>query len=955
MPTRYDAPQCASVYCPLHLTCSRVATEINTDPVEHPDGTPLDLLFIGDYPGIQEFRARAPYRGYEGTIIRDMMKSYAPNKSYALTYTIKGLSIDVSTLPPHLQNNSLMGINTRTLEGMKQIPLASHKEKEYIIRNCMPFTQQIIEKYRPRKIVLLGNLTFKAFFPRESKSITEVRGTDMSLNGIPTMVLPSPGIVAKNPSAKPEWESNFRSVITGVREVMDKKMGSTILVKTMDEAKYWIDKIKNFEGVVGIDTETHNLNKRYGNKLATVQIALDNNSAIVFPFHHRESPFLPNEIEALIPLFYDLFNGETKIKTWIGHHIKFENHILRGTFGTILSNAPVFDTMVGAFLLDENRMERAASFKYGVYTLKQLVYDYLQFDGYNKGILKTREEGSLVDLTLEELANYGAMDAYKTRELYFAELRESERQGFTGQFKSLNMQLYNLMIELFTEIEYNGFYVDLPHLRTLIGRNSPILKRMREIEEELKSIPEAITANALLLNAHPTQAGKGIPVVKPLAGTPWIFNFAKQNHPQTLFFQVMGLTPLKTGESGRGSVDEDFQETNQKYPLVKIFNEWILMSKMLSSFASKLYDILDPSGQEVDSNTDGRVRANFHVAKIVTGRAASSDPNLQAIPRAENEAKKAIKNIFCSPKGEALIQFDYKANEMRWVGILAQDVKMAGMFKQGKIAQMDFRKDPTPEKGKLAKLLGDIHKMNASKAFQKDITLVTDDERQKAKGISFGVLYDSSYESISDLYGIPLDEVKVMFENFYAEYYGIARWKALMKDNASRYGYVEAPTGRRRRFPVYDLYRDPYSGVFMWDRVPREHKKMIAEAARQASNAPVQGIASDAAYIGTGLFLRYVKEKRLPVTIVNAVHDSVVLTTPISMIEEVIHSAEYWLTEGVMSFMSDSFGINFNLPIEVEAEVGTHWGDLKKWDGSKPHMEKLTAWVKEGCIGGKSG
>lgn len=949
MPTRYIATNCQQVHCPLTLTCSRVATEVNTDTMLHPEGAPLDFLLVGDSPSTSEFSLRVPFRGFEGNLIREILSSSAPDKSYAMAYVVRGISVDQATVPVYLQHNSLIGINSRTLEGIKQLPLSGLPEKDIIIRNCVSHLQQDIINLKPKKIIIMGNFVLNALFPREHRNISDLKGIQLEYNGYPVEVVPNAGVISKNPSARGEWETRFKQALRGYQDAMDTSLGNTVLVKTVEEAKMWIEKIKNCNDVVGIDTETRNLNKRYGNKLATLQIALDNESAIVFPFYHRESPFTQSEIDELIPEFYKLFAENSSIKLWVGHNIKFENHILRNTFGTTIKSAPVFDTMTGAFLLDENRLERAASFKYGVYSLKQLVYDYLNFDGYNKAILQTREDGGLVELALKDLAEYGALDAYITRRLYYALLREADRQGYSKQLKNLSYSLYNFMIDLFTEIEYNGFYVDLPHLRKLISRQSPLLTRIQEIEAELKTIPEVIKANNRLLNLNQDSAISGVPVIRPLGGVPWIFSFAKQNHPQTLFFDVMGMKPLKTGKSGRGSVDDDFQQANIHIPLITLFNEWVLMGKMMSSFATKLYDVLDPAGVNVDSNTDGKIRASFHISKIVTGRAASSDPNLQAIPRAENEAKKAIKNIFRAPKGHALIQFDYKANEMRWVGILAQDDQMARMFISGREAQREFRANPTPELKKRAELLGDIHRMNASKAFGVPIEQVTKDQRQKAKGLSFGVLYDSSHKSISELYKIDFDEVIRMFDNFYLEFDDIANWKVRMKQHAADYGFIETPTGRRRRFPIYDLYRDRVTGTFMKQSIMPEHRMAIAEAGRQASNAPVQGIASDAAYIGATLLLNYIREKGLKWEIVNAVHDSVVLVVPLKEIKEAVAQTEYYLTEAVMEYMSVSFGINFNLPIEVEAELGISWGDLDKWDGSQPHLEKLEKWLLDGC------
>jgi DNA polymerase-1 len=311
---------------------------------------------------------------------------------------------------------------------------------------------------------------------------------------------------------------------------------------------------------------------------------------------------------------------------------------------------------------------------------------------------------------------------------------------------------------------------------------------------------------------------------------------------------------------------------------------------------------------------------------------------MQAIPRSETEAKKAVKNIFYAPPGKVMVQLDYKANEMRWVTILAKDKVMAEAFIKGKQALDDYRLAPTEEKLKLATLFGDIHSQNASKAFKVPIHDVNKDLRQKAKGISFGVLYDSSEQAISEQYGIPYLDVVEMFKNFYAEHTGIYNWKLKMKDMAKRYGYVETPHGRRRRFPIFDLYRNEH-GYFQEDLVPKDQISKIKEALRQSSNAPVQGIASDASYIGSYFLEENIRKNKRDWEIVNAVHDSCVFLVPFEELDESLSIAEKCFEEDLMDYMNAVFDIDFITPLETEFEIGTKWGELTKWNFSRPELD----------------
>lgn len=686
------------------------------------------------------------------------------------------------------------------------------------------------------------------------------------------------------------------------------------------------------------------LNKRYGNTLGSAQFATDSKVGYFLPYNHPESPFTPEELEQLKKAMYDLFRNPCKIKSWIAHNAKFECNIFAQVIGTQLLSAPIFDTQVGAFILDENRLERVAEFKYGPYSLKQLALDYLGFDGYDKETLKVREEGNLMDLPLEQLVPYANMDAYTTYGLRNALLVEAKKQNYTEQFLNLMYYQFTPVINLFCDIEQGGMPVNIEHVRSLLKKDSVILQEINRIEKELRESPETIRANEVLVQK--TVTGGSSLKVTPLMGTPWIFDFARTGHPQVLFYDVMNLPKGKAGKTGY-SVDEEWQTMNKGNKLVDDYSEWVLLRKMFDSFVTKLYAYVDPSGNNVDCKTDCRIRPNYQVSGVVTGRIACKSPNMQAIPRAENASKKAIKNIFQAPQGQIMIQADYKANEIRWVAIAAKDDKMADNFNQGKYWIDQYKINPTEENLKKAELHDDVHRQNAAKAFQKPLESITKDERQKAKGLNFGLLYDSTEEAISELYKIELEDVRRMFENFYKEYDDILAWKKEMKQCAQDRSYVEAPQGRRRRFPVFDLWRDR-DGLFNMDYVPREFRGGVGDALRQASNAPIQGIASDSGMIGAWLVSKYIRDNNKNWTMCNAVHDSLVLTMPYEDFSvKHLQDIEDCMSIKNMEYMNAVWGIEFNLPIGVDIEYGLKWGDMKKILPVEKELEAAKKYLEE--------
>jgi DNA polymerase I-like protein with 3'-5' exonuclease and polymerase domains len=92
---------------------------------------------------------------------------------------------------------------------------------------------------------------------------------------------------------------------------------------------------------------------------------------------------------------------------------------------------------------------------------------------------------------------------------------------------------------------------------------------------------------------------------------------------------------------------------------------------------------------------------------------------------------------------------------------------------------------------------------------------------------------------------------------------------------------------------------------------------------------------------GASLFSKYIRDNNKSWKICNAVHDSCVFHVPYAELEESLKQAEYWFTEGITNYMIDVFDINFNLPLEVDFEIGLSWGSLHKWNFNKAELDTI--------------
>lgn len=181
---------------------------------------------------------------------------------------------------------------------------------------------------------------------------------------------------------------------------------------------------------------------------------------------------------------------------------------------------------------------------------------------------------------------------------------------------------------------------------------------------------------------------------------------------------------------------------------------------------------------------------------------------------------------------------------------------------------------------------------------------------------NFGLLYGMSSYGFKmyaeTAYGVSMTnrESAQVHRTFFEMWQGMSEWHLRAAMRARQTGQVVSPIGRVRRLP------EIHSG----------NSEMEAFAERAAVNAPVQGFASDlmmmsAASIEGRLFGRgKVEDAR----IIGTVHDSILVEVPEDNWREVTEQC----IERMVGVVADlkRFHCEFDVPLAVEAKVGTRWG-----------------------------
>ena len=263
------------------------------------------------------------------------------------------------------------------------------------------------------------------------------------------------------------------------------------------------------------------------------------------------------------------------------------------------------------------------------------------------------------------------------------------------------------------------------------------------------------------------------------------------------------------------------------------------------------------------------VRLNQHIT--ATGRFSGANPNMQNMPRGKTFP---VKRVFKSRwEGGKVMEADFAQLEFRVAAFLSQDPVAMKEVSEG----------------------FDVHSYTA-----KVITEAGQEtSRQVAKMHTFAPLYGATG------YGRTPAEA-AYYEHFNQKYQGIAKWHKALASQAVGYKYIKIPSGREYAFPQVQRKRDGSVTYFT-----------------QIKNYPVQGFATGD-IVPLALVEIYNRLKPYRSCVVNSVHDSIVIDVHPEEIDtciQVVNGVQSDLTQ----LINDRWGINFNVPLALEAKIGDNW------------------------------
>lgn len=545
--------------------------------------------------------------------------------------------------------------------------------------------------------------------------------------------------------------------------------------------------------------------------------------------------------DLLKPLFY----GD-QIK--IGHNLTFDLISIAKYYGGALPPGPYVDTMVLSHLVDEDRTD---------YKLKRLITKWLLPRATKEQKKAFYEDlgAKILDSSLYDVGRYLAKDVRYTWLYYKELLKHVEREGLMDVLRAEGE-----VFEVLMAMTYRGVAID--HARA-----DDVLAGIRgEISD--------IEARAWKITGEP-------------------FKLTNNNEKRRLLFDPkdwggQGLKPLsytkktKEPQANQATV-EHYAPTND---LAAAFLEHSVVDKR-RQFVEGL---VDP-----ENLINGRIHTSYNLHRADTGRLSSSAPNLQNVPRDNDDLK--MREMFIPSPGMQFIVADYDQVELRVIAHLTRDPEMTRLFTEGH----------------------DIHREAAAAMLGIAEEEVTSEQRTKyGKTVNFGVAYGAQANRVAGDLGVTKDTAQDFLDRYYARFANIQPWKTKQLRIAVESGdkgdlrrfppYVEIPPyGRRRRIP--DLYSDN-----KWDRY---------RAQRQAINAIIQGFASYIMKIA--MVNLHPKLEAYGAHLVLQVHDEITVEAPVENIEIVQLLIEDTMS-GVMIDGQPALG---SIPLVVSAHIGDSWSEGK--------------------------
>lgn len=593
----------------------------------------------------------------------------------------------------------------------------------------------------------------------------------------------------------------------------------------------------------------------------------------------------------------------------------------------------IYCTLVLGKLIDENRS--------GAHGLKECAWDFLGlYMRSYKDIINQANEELAEQYDETELAHimsiksipersvyfplhgifgdYASEDAWATIVLFtevFAPAAKADvlgkRRGELYTVWDLYNQHFSRYIRTLASMCRRGWRIDLDYLRWLIPSLEEDIRRL-DLEFN-KAATLWAHVNAEPLYTYQTLKGKKDPKMAPVFPGGYI-NPGSDNQLRYFFFEVMGYPVISETEGGNSGVKRAAVGVSV---MKKLYNEHGCNFASLILERRRITKTLSTylKGYEKQADLNGKIHASLVIMGAVTGRLACRDPNLQNVPRPDNDHY-GLRKAFIADPGHILVVADYSQLEMNILAHMSECPDLCNAINSGRdlhcwTAEMMFG-EYTYDELKYAK--DNLHNMDLSKEERDELVPIVA-QRTAAKAIGFGIMYGRGAASIAEqlnlmrLYRLSYREAAAMGQEYIDRYLSAYPGVGVYIDKVLQYCQarenVQTWLLRKRRLIS----------------INSSHDSKRADATRQALNSIIQGTAADIAMVAMNKCESdpYLKDRGC--TMLMQVHDELIFQCP----EELGAECEARIVHN----MEAPFVRHFRVPIKVSSDRAYNWADAK--------------------------
>lgn len=310
---------------------------------------------------------------------------------------------------------------------------------------------------------------------------------------------------------------------------------------------------------------------------------------------------------------------------------------------------------------------------------------------------------------------------------------------------------------------------------------------------------------------------------------------------QDLFFTKLQYKPTKWTDGGKSGIKQPStdaevleQFARDGCPYSRMILDCRGVVKTRSTYIETPLSLVDH---------EQRLHTKLLQQGTVTGRLSSREPNLQNLPRPDNDAYH-IREAFVSPPGKALLVFDYEQLEMRIMAHFSQDPKMIKAITDG----LDLHCYTVSLMYGVSydEVVASVKKKKRGEELNdRDKLLIG--YRQAAKATGFGLIYGIGPAKLAvnlteELKRtVDVQEAIGMIKNYFRVFQGVKSFIEGTHARCRENEFVQTIIGRKRRLPEINAK----GGRQDDDDV--NASGIAAMARRQSVNSIIQGTAADIA------------------------------------------------------------------------------------------------------------